>query len=71
LLGQPVPCGDIDGVAVSALRLCIGTRMLIGTISDAARTIDDIHAAFDRLAVLAQSMARGAPSTAVTLDGLA
>jgi hypothetical protein len=50
-LGQPVPCGMRDGVAVSALRLCLGARL----VSDAAEgagvsgLVDNAHQALDEL----------------------
>ncbi|MCX7194065.1 MAG: hypothetical protein NTY60_10680 [Proteobacteria bacterium] len=53
-LGQPVACGTREGVAVSALRLCISARQ----ISDAAaqdgisRVITDAMAALDKAARL-------------------
>jgi hypothetical protein len=50
-LGQPVPCGMREGVAVSALRLCLSARL----VSDAAEgagvsgLVDNAHQALDEL----------------------
>ncbi|CAN5402390.1 hypothetical protein BH11PSE11_BH11PSE11_14780 [soil metagenome] len=59
-LGQPVACGDRDGVAIAALRLCLSSRM----ISEAAATMDGVHdlirqamTALDRTAALADTIA--------------
>ena len=38
--GQPVPCGDRNGVAVSALRLCVSAPMIVA----ACKNIDDANA---------------------------
>jgi hypothetical protein len=36
-IGQPVPCGTRDGVAVSALRLCTSTRTIVDALSAEGR----------------------------------
>jgi hypothetical protein len=33
-LAQPVPCGERDGVAVSALRLCVSSRLVVEALQD-------------------------------------
>lgn len=55
-LGQPVPCGVRDGVAVSALRICNSARL----VSEAheggvARGIEDALAALDKTALMIRS----------------
>ena len=35
--GQPVPCGMRDGIAVSALRLCASSRMIVDALSSEGR----------------------------------
>ena len=51
LFGQPVACGDRDGVSVSALRLCIGARQVGGGMI--ASVIQGAMSALDRAASLA------------------
>lgn len=53
-LGQPVPCGVRDGVAVSALRLCVSAPMLVAACRDGRHEalIADALAALDRLVQL-------------------
>jgi hypothetical protein len=55
-LGQPVVCGQRDGVPVSALRLCVSARMVVDAIrqeGQAARVIANAIAALDKTAMLA------------------
>jgi hypothetical protein len=58
LLGQPVVCGDRDGVPVSALRLCVSAPMIAAAwesgSSDAA--IADALAALSAIAAIVKSM---------------
>lgn len=52
-LGQPVPCGEHDGVAVSALRLCVSVPMIVaacqGDSAGADGAIADAMAALDQI----------------------
>ena len=57
-LGQPVSCGMRDGVAVSALRLCLSARLVSdaaegagvsGVIEDANRALDGLISLLDRV----------------------
>lgn len=54
-LGQPVPCGERDGVAVSALRLCVSVPMIVAACqgeavdNDADAAIADAMAALDKI----------------------
>jgi len=55
-LGQPVPCGTRDGIALSALRICASARMVGDALrvpGGTARAIDHALRALDRLAALA------------------
>jgi hypothetical protein len=57
-LGQPVPCGERDGIPVSALRLCVGAPMLVSA-SDAAgikAILAGVHGALDRIAELVDKL---------------
>lgn len=36
-VGQPVPCGTREGIAVSALRLCASTRLIVDALSPEGR----------------------------------
>lgn len=56
-LGQPVACGSRDGVAVSALRLCVSSRLIVEAASQGGRNavIARAMAALDKTAWLAQS----------------
>jgi hypothetical protein len=62
-LGQPVPCGNRDGVDVSALRLCVGAAMVVdacrGRGADAV--IADALAALDRIVALVAPVALAVP----------
>lgn len=53
-LGQPVACGTRDGVAVSALRLCISAPMVVAACRDGqeAKVVNDALAALEELALL-------------------
>lgn len=57
-LGQPVPCGMRDGVAVSALRLCLSARLISdvvegagisGLIAQAQQVLDELIRLLERL----------------------
>lgn len=52
--GQPVSCGTRDGIAVSALRLCISARLISDAMAGKGipRLIDDALAALDKTAWL-------------------
>ena len=56
-LGQPVACGRRDGVAVSALRLCLSARLIVDAVSPrgrgAAAVIAEAQLALTRAALLA------------------
>jgi len=57
-LGQPVACGKRDGVSVSALRLCISSRLIVEAASQGGRggaiVIARAMAALDKTAWLVQ-----------------
>jgi hypothetical protein len=56
-LGQPVPCGERDGVSLGALRLCVDAPMLAAACAGDARTpLDHAAAALDRVALLADTV---------------
>ena len=57
-LGQPVACGIRDGVPVSALRVCVGARMLVAAHAGAgsAPALAGVCAAFDAIARLAEKI---------------
>ena len=56
-LGQPVACGMRDGVAVSALRLCVSARLIVEAVANdgvgATAVIERAMAALDKTAQLA------------------
>jgi hypothetical protein len=56
-LGQPVPCGTRDGEPVSALRLCLSSRLIVDAVSPGGRGITivvaEALAALDKAALLA------------------
>ncbi|NTV12265.1 MAG: hypothetical protein HGA47_16080, partial [Zoogloea sp.] len=60
-LGQPVACGERDGVPISALRLCMSARLVVEACSDAGRNaqvvIDRAMLALDKAALLARHFA--------------
>ena len=62
-LGQPVACGVRDGVAVSALRLCLGARMLVAAAAPAGseKVLADALAALDEIARLVNHFLPAAP----------
>ncbi len=49
-VGQPVACGTRDGVPVSALRLCVSSRLIVDAVSPDGRGIQAVIA--DAMAVL-------------------
>jgi hypothetical protein len=53
-LGQPVECGARNGVPVSALRLCLSSRLIVeaGIKNNAARIIDNALTTLDKAAAL-------------------
>jgi hypothetical protein len=57
-LGQPVACGTREGVPVSALRLCLSTRLIVDALSPKGRgaqaVVADALAALDKTALLAE-----------------
>lgn len=57
-LGQPVECGSRDGVLVSALRLCVSSRLIVEATSQGGRNtaivIARAMAALDKTALLVQ-----------------
>lgn len=57
-LGQPVACGNRDGVPVSALRLCVSAPMLVAACRDgrARAVLADALAALDEASRLAHLM---------------
>ena len=56
-LGQPVPCGEREGVAVSALRLCVDAPMLAAACAGQLATpLANADAALDRVALLAETL---------------
>jgi glutamate/tyrosine decarboxylase-like PLP-dependent enzyme len=61
-LGQPVACGSLDGVPVSALRLCLGARQVVEALADDGRHAADVIAralaALDKVARLSGAPAR-------------
>jgi len=50
-LGQPVLCGERDGVPVSALRICVSARMIAAACANGGRSgaLDDARAALDQI----------------------
>jgi len=58
-LGQPVACGMRNGVALSALRLCLSTRLVVKAATDGdngADAIDSALAVLDKTALLIRSL---------------
>lgn len=53
-LGQPVACGTRDGIAVSALRLCISAPMVVAACRDGQeeKVVNDALEALEELALL-------------------
>ena len=57
-LGRPVACGLRDGVSVSALRLCVSTRLVVEAMKNqgqAKQLIDNALAALDKAVKLISS----------------
>lgn len=54
-LGQPVACGVRNGIAVSALRLCLSSRLIIEATTDSDKVIKNALLALDKTARLIQS----------------
>jgi len=56
-LGQPVPCGTRSGAPVSALRLCLSSRLIVDAVSPTGRgseaVIEEALAMLDKAAILA------------------
>jgi hypothetical protein len=59
-LGQPVACGRLNGMAVSALRLCLSARLIVDAVSPQGRgseaVIGDAMRALDKAARLASGI---------------
>jgi hypothetical protein len=56
-LGQPVACGKRDGIAVSALRLCVSARMIVeATSGNSAAVMARSLTALDKVALLVKSL---------------
>lgn len=55
-LGQPVACGERDGVSLSALRLCVSARLIVEAVraGGADAVIAQAMAVLDKAAWLAQ-----------------
>jgi len=54
-IGQPVACGKRGGIEVSALRLCISTRLVVKAVADGDKgvtVIADALAVLDKAALL-------------------
>ncbi len=62
-LGQPVACGDRDGVPLSALRLCASARLIVEATSydgrNASAVIERALAVLDKTALIVSSISRG------------
>jgi hypothetical protein len=56
-LGQPVACGQREGVSVSALRLCVSARMIVSACRDGnvSQVIDDALDALDEISRLIET----------------
>ncbi|BAN35462.1 hypothetical protein SCD_n01641 [Sulfuricella denitrificans skB26] len=58
-LGQPVACGNRNGILVSALRLCVSSRLIVEATSDGGRNtaivIARAMAALDKIAMLVKN----------------
>ena len=56
-VGQPVACGTREGVPVSALRLCVSTRLIVDAVSGEGRGVQSVIAealsVLDKAAILA------------------
>jgi hypothetical protein len=70
-LGQPVLCGQSDGVPVSALRLCASMRLAVDAISPGGRGSEAVIAealtALDKTALLTKTVGQcAAPQAAAT-----
>jgi hypothetical protein len=61
-LGQPVHCGTIDGVPVSALRLCVSIPLVVDAVSQWGRGAEIVNAegllALDKAALLSSTIDR-------------
>lgn len=60
-LGQPVLCGTRDGIAVSALRLCISSRLIVEAMTGKGRSdgiVNGALAALDKIALLIRQFER-------------
>lgn len=59
-LGQPVACGNRNGIEVSALRICVSARLVIEAVSQhgkgATAVIEDALAALDKAALMVGSL---------------
>lgn len=60
-LGQPVLCGSRDGIAVSALRLCISSRLIVEAMTSKGRSdaiVNGALAALDKIVLLIRQFER-------------
>ena len=56
-LGQPVACGKRDGIAVSALRLCASSRLVVEAANgDSAAVIARALSSLDKVVLLVKSL---------------
>ncbi len=57
--GQPVACGSRNGVTISALRLCISSRLIVESVlekNNRQKIIDDALSVLDKIALLIPSL---------------
>lgn len=58
--GQPVACGNRNGIEVSALRICVSARLIIEAVSQdgkgVAAVIEDALAALDKAALIVKNI---------------
>lgn len=61
-LGQPVACGERDGVSLSTLRLCVSARLIVGAAraGGGSTVVAQAMAVLDEVAWLAQGVRRRA-----------
>lgn len=53
-VGQPVPCGELEGVQVAALRLCLSARLIVEAINAGERGMKHL---FDRSLLVLEKVA--------------
>jgi hypothetical protein len=59
-LGQPVACGERDGVAISALRLCNSARLIVEGVRDPAAVIGRALGVLDKAARVTERLTAAA-----------